>query len=175
MNVTILEEHGYESALLGLSLSHNQEPSRMQRVAQRLCMLGDGHNKFLESIVVWLDIVAPRYFWQQFDTYRIGVSRQSESTMHTIACRPLNPSDFEHPIPASYLTHLNERIAAGDWEGAKRDLPESFRQRRIVCTNYMSLQRLIRQRADHRLSEWRTFIDGVLVGVQHPELLRGGT
>jgi len=171
MNIRVLEEHGYESALLGLSLSHRQPPSRMAAVARRLAGRGDGHDKFLESIVVWLDIVAPRYFWQQMDTYRVGVSKQSESTMHTIARRPLKASDFEHPIPEPHLAHLNRRIASGDWEGAKRDLPESFRQRRIVCMNYMALRRVIRQRREHRLSEWQTFVDGVLEAVEHPELL----
>ncbi|MGD9675770.1 MAG: hypothetical protein AB7V19_03695 [Candidatus Bipolaricaulia bacterium] len=171
MNVEVLEEHGYDSALLGLSLSYRQDPERMPAVARRLCSLGEGHNKYLESIVVWLDMTAPRYFWQQFDTYRIGVTKQSESTMHTLTARPLGQDDFAHPVPDEYLVYLNERIATGDWEGAKAGIPESFRQRRIVCLNYMVLRRMIRQRRTHRLSEWREFVDRVLAGVEHTELL----
>ena len=80
MHVRILEEHGHDSALLGLSLSYDQTPERMPAVAERLRFRGDGHNKFLESILVWLDVTAPRYFWQQFDTYRVGVTKQRQST-----------------------------------------------------------------------------------------------
>jgi len=141
MNVRILEEHGYSSALLGLCLSYNQDPEHMPAVAQKLRFKGDGHNKFLESIAVWMDIDAPRYFWQQFDTYRIGVTKQSESTMHTMTARPLQQDDFEHPIPEAHLKHLNVLIADQQWQTAKQDLPESFLQRRIVCLNYMILQR----------------------------------
>ncbi len=171
MKVDVLEEHGYESALLGLSLSYRQDPERMPTVARRLCFLGEGHNKYLESIVVWLDITAPRYFWQQFDTYRVGVTKQSESTMHTLTLRPLSQDDFAHPIPTDYLDYLNGLIAANDWEEAKAGVPESLLQRRVVCLNYMVLQRMIGQRKTHRLPEWHLFVERVLEGVQHPELL----
>jgi len=174
VNLTILEEHGYASALLGLSLSYNQDPTGMPAVARRLCFKGDGHNKFLESLVVWLDMTAPRYFWQQFDTYRIGATKQSESTMHTMTRTRLSQAHFEHPIPDAHLVHLNELVDASDWEGVKRDLPESFLQRRIVCTNYMTIQRMARQRETHRLSEWRTFVQAILRQAQHPELLKEG-
>jgi len=172
MIVKVLEEHGHDAALLGLSLSYRQEPSRMAGVAARLCFRGDGHNKFLESIVLWLDMTAPRYFWQQFDTYRAGVTKQSESTMHTMTSRALIQADFSHPIPEPHLTHLNRLIADGQWESVKRDLPESFDQRRVVCINYMALQRIIRQRGSHRLSEWADFIVKILDQVEHPEYLK---
>jgi len=172
MRLRVLEEHGHASALLGLSLSYRQDTARMPPVARRLAFRGDGHNKFLESIVVWLDVVAPRYFWQEFDTYRVGVTRQSESTMHTITQRPLAQSDFAHPVPDAHLAHMNALIGDGRWEEAKWQLPESFLQRRIVSANYMALQRIVRQRASHRLAEWRDFIDQLVALVEHPEYLK---
>ncbi len=69
MKVTVLEESGYQHALLGLSLSRGITLEHADRVAQRLAGKDGGHNKFLESIAVWMDITAPRYWWQQFDTY----------------------------------------------------------------------------------------------------------
>lgn len=174
MKLRVLEEHGESSALLGLSLSHRQDPERMPDVARRLCFLGDGHNKFLESVVVWIDLTAPRYFWQQLDTYRVGVTKQSESTMHTLTSRPLSQTDFAHRIPEDHLGHLNALVAAEAWERVKWDLPESFLQRRVVCVNYMTLQRMVRQRRAHRLPEWRSFIDQLLEQVQHPEWLEEG-
>jgi len=171
MQVRVLEEAGYKWAMLGLSLSFRQDPDRMDSVAMRLAHKGDGHNKYLEQMVVWLDIVGPRYWWQQFDTYRVGVSKQSESTMHTITKRPLTQEDFEHPIPKGWLDELNRLIEAEDWRRVKELLPESFRQRRIVCTNYLALQRMVRQRRDHRLPEWWEFIVELVPQLKRPELV----
>jgi len=172
MEVKILREAGYEQAIIGLSLSYDQIPEDMPRVAKKLCFRGDGHNKFIESIMIWIDIVAPRYWWQQFDTYRIGVTKQSQSTMHTITKRELEQGDFEHPVAPEVLEMLNRSIREEDWECIKYNLPESFLQRRIVCLNYMSLQRIIRQRESHRLREWQEFISVVIEQIDHPELLK---
>ena len=174
MRIEVLDERGHEFALLGLSLSYRQDPAKMAAVARRLAGKEGGHNKFLESIVLWLDVTAPRYWWQQFDTYRVGVTKQSESTMHTMTKRPLTQGDFEHRVPAVQLAHLNQLIADKEWKQVKWLLPESFLQRRIVCLNYMALRRMIRQRFTHKLEEWRAFIDQVLSQIAHPEFLEEG-
>ena len=171
VEIRILRESGYEEALLGLSLSFGRDPAQMSAVARRLAFKGDGHNKFLESLVAWLDMCAPRYFWQQFDTYRVGVSKQSESTMHTMTRTPLRQGHFEHSLPEDLLRLMNELITADDWQAVKSVLPESFLQRRIVCINYMALQRIIRQRSSHRLPEWKQFIADILRSAAHPEFL----
>lgn len=77
-NIEILNESGYEEAMLGLSLSFNQPVSNMKGVSDRLYDKDGGHNKFLESVCVWLDITMPRYWWSEADTYRISVTKQSE-------------------------------------------------------------------------------------------------
>jgi len=170
VRTSILREAGYEEALLGLSLSYGQDPEKMSAVAWRLCDKDGGHNKFLESIVVWLDITAPRYWWQEFDTYRIGVTKQSSSTIHTLTRRALSQADFEHPVASAALEHLNLLIAEGQLEEAKWNLPESFLQRRIVCTNYKTLRNMMLQRWNHRLPEWHVFIKA-LGALEHRELL----
>jgi len=79
MEVKILEEHGYENALRGMGFSFNTtDPDKLYKVSRRLFNKDGGHNKFTESIVVWLEILAPRYWWQEFDTYRVGTTKQSE-------------------------------------------------------------------------------------------------
>ena len=85
--VNKLEEAGYQSALFGLSLNKNQPLENMPDVAKKLCNKSGGHNKFLESIIIWLDVTAPRYWWQDADTYRLS-TKQSQSTNHTILKRP---------------------------------------------------------------------------------------
>lgn len=171
MKVKILKEYGYEEALLGISLSYNASLDRMPATAIRLTNKDKGHNKFLESICVWIDIDAPRFWWSEFDTYRVGVTKQSESTIHTITKRKLYQDDFEKPILDIYLEHLNVLIGKGDIEAIKNALPEGFLQRRIICTNYKALRGILLQRRDHKLSQWHVFCDAILANVEHPYLL----
>jgi len=169
MYTLVLNESGYEESLYGLSLSYNSTPS--PRVAQNLAFKGGGHNKFLESIVVWLEVAAPRYWWSQFDTYRVGTTKQSESTMHTLMKSPLTADNFEGSIKPEFLDILNELRVAGEFVLLKQHLPESFIQLRVVCTNYKVLQNIIQQRSSHKLQEWQHFISDIRHGVEHPRFL----
>jgi len=75
MNVIVLNEYGHEIALKGLALSYkdsslcdtkwwdDSKQTKMRKIAKALAKKGGGHSKFLESIVVYLDINAPRYWW----------------------------------------------------------------------------------------------------------------
>ena len=169
MNVTILREAGYAEAALGLALSFEREADDMPRVMRRLYNKDGGHNKFLESMMVWLDVTAPRHFWQQFDTYRAGLTKQSGSTMHTATKRPLTMFDFEQPIPIKTLRRLNDLVRARDLMALKNELPEGYLQRRVVCTNYKTLRNMIWQRRTHRNPAWGVFCAAVLAQVEHKE------
>jgi len=171
MIVNKLNECGYDEAMIGLSLSYGKKPDGMHQVASKLASKGDGHNKFLESMVVWLDIIAPRYWWQQFDTYRIGITKQSASTMHTLMNRELTQADFQIAIDYGTLEHLNYLITTKQFDLLKNELPEGFLQRRIVCLNYKTLRNIIKQRKTHKLVEWQMFIKNVLEDVQYPWFL----
>jgi len=159
MKIHILREAGLEEAMLGLSLSYDQPIDRMPEVARKLMVRGGAHTKFLESIVVWLDITAPRYWWQQFDTYRVGVTKQSGSTMHNILKTGVDQPYFEGGISRETLIRINKLIAIKEFMQVKRELPESFLQRRIVCLNYKVINHIIKQRENHRLEEWTLFCD----------------
>lgn len=103
MDVDVIGEAGYYEAMFGMGLSFGltsgmsfkefsdstsiedqEKRKRMSRVLEANAPKDGGHNKFLESIQLWLDISAPRYWWSEFDTYRVGTSKQSASTMHTL-------------------------------------------------------------------------------------------
>lgn len=193
MKVSVLDERGYDIALFGLGMSrgitselsfeyfeavdpHTEQSTaeylQIEEVAQRLASNDNGENKFLESIGVWLDIDAPRYWWQQFDTYRVGVSKQSESTMYSLTKRKLEQSDFNCHISPLILSCLNSNIELEEFEILKANLPESFLQRRIVATNYKTLRHVYQQRRDHRLAEWQLFCDTLEQELLHPGFLR---
>ena len=171
MNVVVLKETGYEEALFGLSLSFNTDVDRMPKRAQLLSNKDLGHNKLLESIVVWIDINAPRFWWSEFDTYRVGVTKQSESTMHTITKKPLCQDNFERPINELYLDYLNMLVSKSDIVEIKNALPDGYLQRRIVCTNYKTLRGILLQRQHHKLPQWHVFNATILANVAYPYLL----
>lgn len=170
MKVKILKEEGYDEALLGLSLSYNAPLKKMAKRAERLSSLDGGHNKFLESIVVWLDITAPRYWWQQFDTYRIGITKQSESTMHTWKKKPFEEGFFTKGVDKTIIEKLETARLREDFQYVKENLPEGFLQRRVITTSYKSLRHIALQREKHRLSEWKIFLRA-LEGLSIPKLL----
>ena len=61
---------------------------------KKLIKAGSSERKFLRFINVTCDIVAPLYWWKEFDTYKIGTVRNSCSTMHTIAKKEFTLDDF---------------------------------------------------------------------------------
>lgn len=62
----------------------------------RLYNAGPEHRKFMRQIFVTMDITAPLYWWKEFDQYKVGVTTDSCSTMHTITAKEFTPDDFSH-------------------------------------------------------------------------------
>lgn len=172
MKIKILKESGYEEAILGLSLSYNTTIEKATDVSLKLYNKDGGHNKFLRFISVWLDITAPRFFWQEFSTYAVGVSVSSESTIHTLMKRELTSNDFEEAVLFTHLDTLNEHIKSKDFYRLKNELPEGFLQRRIVNLNYMVLRNIIAQRKNHRLPQWKWFNEHILKNIEHKEYFK---
>ena len=184
--VKVLNESGYDHAIEGIGLSYNiKDKERLKKVAFKLTDKDGGHNKFLESMVVWLEIRASRFFWQEADTYRVGTTKQSESTIHTITKKTLDENDFTENVYYGFIDYLNELIhdyrkATDDMEKdfifrcIKENLPEGFLQTRIVCTNYKTLRNMIWQRKNHKLVEWHMFIDELSHQLEHSDILFKG-
>lgn len=139
-------------------------------LAARLVQGGTEHAKFQRQIVVWADITAPRYWWEQEATYRMGAERNSTSTMHTLHKRNLTYDDFEdgaenQDILAWPIAKLNELrteyLNTGDravWRKMVALLPQSFLQKRTVMYSYQTIASMCRQRKGHKLQEWHAFI-----------------
>ena len=67
----------------------------------KLYKAGAEHRKYLRQIFVSMDIVAPLYWWKEFDTYKVGTVANSCSTMHKIHDKEFTLDDFSH----EHLTH----------------------------------------------------------------------
>lgn len=179
MEATVTEEAGYEAALQGLSLSYKQKKA-MDIVALNLAPKDYGENKFLESIIIWVLVKAPRYFWQDADTYRLS-TKQSESTMHTLVKESEMTIDWNNAfedgscITTAQRNEINRAARITDpiekLIRIKQLLPECFLQRRMWCMSYKTLRNISIQRREHRLIHWRAFLYQVYDQVNHRELL----
>ena len=181
MEIKIINEAGCLEAIEGMRYSFALE-CPLTRIpgpdwgasykrAERLANLDGGHNKFLESIFIWVDIRGSLKWWKHFDTYRVGVTKLSKSTMHTLMKRPVQRTDFSMDLPKVFYNHVNKAIEDGDFERAVALLPSCYLQTKRVCMNYKALRTIIKQRKTHKMLEWRDFCEFMETGVKHPELL----
>lgn len=136
-------------------------------LAQKLIGAGSDHRKFLRQIFVSVDITAPRYWWAEFDTYKVGTVANSCSTMHTIHKGDIGLDDFsyEHLIDLKPLYDLIDTlnryrkmyVKTHDkryWQSIIQLLPASYNQRRTVTLNYEVLRNMYHARKNHKLTEW---------------------
>ena len=196
MKVEVISEYGLDEALLGLGLSYGKTSelkkltpafrADMLDIAKKLASKGLAHNKFLRQIAVYLDVTAPFYFHKQLVTYKIGVTTQSESTMHTIMRKPFSSLQFEidnfdsfdtmtinnlNSLRDKYLSSNNKEEKQQIWNKVIQTLPCSYLQRRIISANYEVLRAIFKQRAKHKLGLWKIFIDSVYRQINYPEFL----
>lgn len=142
---------------------------RLATVMERLAGIGNGEDKFLRQIPVCYNIQAPLYWWSEMDTYKVGTTAQSESTMHSLGSVPKITQDmFERNIPDGILNELNivlnrYRVSHSDVDFMmlKNMLPSGWLQRRMWTANYAVLKNIYRQRKHHRLPEWLQFCETV--------------
>lgn len=110
-----LEIVGWEAAIRGMRNPHNswdKSDSGLYSIGEHnvgieigdndyslmknLAKAGTDHRKFMRMIVVYVDIIAPLYWWKEYDTYKIGTIANSCSTMHKIADKEFTIDDFSH-------------------------------------------------------------------------------
>ena len=177
MRYKVLHCAGYEQAVLGMMLSYGktsfddftETDEDRDRVATKLAPMDGGHNKFLEQIQYWILIKAPLFWWKQADTYRVGISKSSESTMHKSWKNGLTQEMFETPIFQDTLNNLNKFIDEYNAEKTTTErkaylqdliignLPDAYLQTRLLNVNAKCLRNMYFQRREHKLKQWRDF------------------
>ena len=140
---------------------------------KRLFKAGPEHRKYLRQIFVSMDITAPLYWWKEFDTYKVGTTANSCSTMHKIHAKKFELDDFstDHMIESSvdifkslicYLNSMRDYYAKTKekkyWWQMIQLLPSSYNQKRTVTMNYENVVTMIHQRTGHKLDEWNEFV-----------------
>ncbi len=142
----------------------------------RLIKGGQPHRKFLRQIMVAVDITAPLYWWKEFDTYKVGTTANSCSTMHKIHAKEFVIDDFSHDHLTEFgMDHLCDTIWVLNnmrdsfleskdkayWYDMIQTLPSSYNQKRTVTMNYENFLNMLEYRRGHKLDEWREFCEWI--------------
>lgn len=147
-------------------------------LARRLAHAGSDHRKYLRQIFVTVDITAPLYWWKEFDTYKVGTTANSTSTMHKIHAKEFSREDFScdrmdqgglamldsviaylEAERQKFLADKNDKQA---WHNMIQTLPSSYNQMRTVTLNYENLINMYYARRNHKLAEWHVLCDWIL-------------
>lgn len=146
-------------------------------LAKRLCQAGSDHRKFVRMILVTVDVTAPLYWWKEYDTYKVSTVANSTSTMHKIASKPFELSDFSvdrmnaegmqamekvvdtlESLRRQYLETKDKDV----WYTLIQLLPSSYNQMRTCTLNYETLANIYFARRNHKLDEWHVYCDWIL-------------
>lgn len=152
------------------------------KLAQRMIGGGPEEAKFLRQIFVTMDINAPLMWWKEADTYKVGTTANSCSTMHKLTSREFAAQDFSfdmlieefepedqfevgdirrrtlrdcEALRKRYLQTKDPRI----WRVLVEILPSAYMQKRTWTANYQVLRNIYFQRRNHKLQEWHDFCD----------------
>ena len=161
---------------------------------KKLNKAGSAHSKYKRMMWVYCDIVAPMYWWKEWDTY-LHTVRNSCSTMHKIQEKEFTLDDFSHehldmlsidvlklnviPVLNIYRNiYIGEGTPArnhdkNDWWQMIQLLPSSYNQSSTLMMNYETLTAMYRWRRTHKLDEWQTFCDWIET-LPYAELITGG-
>lgn len=138
----------------------------------RLAKGGSTHAKYRRMIVVYMDVTAPLYWWKEADTYMVGKTQNSCSTMHKIHAKDFTLDDFSHDhlmdegveflayVMGGLNFYRNKFLKTKDkvwWWQMIQLLPSSYNQRRTLMLNYEVMAHIYHDRKDHKLDEWRDF------------------
>lgn len=159
------------------------------KLMQTLCTAGTDHRKYMRMMNVYMRITAPLYWWKEFDTYKVGTTSNSCSTMHEIHAKEFTLDDFstehlsEDVIEKPFKTIINclnffrelyiNNNDKDDWWQMIQLLPSSYNQTRNVMLNYEVLANMYKSRQHHKLDEWREFCETIKL-LPLSELITGG-
>lgn len=142
--------------------------------------MGEGHDNFLNGIVVQFDLTYTIKAWVEAERYHFLDFVSSQSTMHKIpqfdiskqCCKYVTQATIDEvnrlkdiynndPTPENYLYLLY-------------NVPTGFKLTAGMTTNYRQLKTIRNQRPTHRIPEWPLFCQWI-DSLPHSELITGKT
>ena len=159
--------------------------NRAKKLAQT--PLGSGHYTFLKGVIVQYDLIAPEYFWRQFDRYHFHDYISSQSKMHRILEFDIDEicnkyvtqntidelnyyidlyNDFDDR--SLYLPYLELRggiqvpfTKQNLFQMIISNCPMGIELTARMTDNYLQLKSKYVQRRYHKLEEWQYYCDWI--------------
>ena len=78
------------------------------KLMKTLAAAGNDHGKFMRMINVTCDIIAPLYWWSEYDTYKVGTVANSCSKMHRLLGKPFEINDFSFDKLPGYKNEIKQ-------------------------------------------------------------------
>ena len=143
------------------------------------CEGGESHDCYLCGIGVSFNVTAPRYWFPEEQRYHFADIVSSTSTMHCLRknieamkadpnrincyfCEKTDRRVIDVVLDVALEIMENDAFNDNDKvERLKAILPEGYMQTCRITTNYRQLKTWVRQRSNHRLSEWRVVCDWI--------------
>ena len=142
---------------------------------------GQPNGKFMRMIHVQVAITAPLCWWEEFDTYKVGTTANSTSTMHKIQSYPIDKTCFEeNPLTGMCAVSQNtideleltrkmvncessaDMVRKSNWYDLIYNLPDSWLQTRMVDLDYATIRNMAIWRRTHKQNCWS--------GIDNPDM-----
>ena len=134
---------------------------------------GEGHDNWLQGVIVQFDLTATNKFWVEMERYHFIDFISSQSTMHRITKFDLNKA-YNSYVDPQIISIMKTKVAeyndiSENGSPEERDIlpdlylqilysnPAGFQLTARMTTNYRQLKTIYAQRKNHRLPEWRDF------------------
>ncbi|SNS22697.1 hypothetical protein SAMN05446037_1006113 [Anaerovirgula multivorans] len=159
-------------------LKDEELPPTYDQHLKRMKHLGNatpnsGHDCGLKGIIVQYDMVAPEYFWRQFDRYHFHDYIASMSKMHRILrmdinemCNPYVREDVKESLKEE-INLYNQMYGATKAEKQEQfqrvisNCPMGLELTARITDNYLQLKSKYNQRHNHKLEEWQYYCDWI--------------
>ena len=182
--------YGLEDALRGsrypmaTDLSNVSGEIDAMRIKLAQCGLGEGHDNFLNGVLVQFDLTFTNKAWVEAERYHFLDFISSQSTMHRITKFDLDKAYISYVDPRMIeimkekVNEYNQLLSDDKTNPVLKEKyleilysnPAGFRLTAKMTTNYRQLKTIYKQRRNHRLPEWQAFCDWVLT-LPHAELI----
>lgn len=154
---------------------------------------GEGHDNFLNGIIVQFDLYAPLYMWKQIQRYHFMDFVSSQSTMHRLTKFDVFSQCVEDTdlVVLQRVQHLIDKynefldgykpiaddpevkaLRESKWRTIVASLPCGFVLGATITTNFRQLKTIFLQRKNHKLREWKDFCTWVK-SLPHSYLITG--
>ena len=135
---------------------------------------GEGHDNWLQGVIVQFDLTATNKFWVEMERYHFIDFISSQSTMHRITKFDLNKAYYNSYVDPRIISIMKTKVTeyndisengGPDEKVVLPDLylqilysnPAGFQLTARMTTNYRQLKTIYAQRKNHSLPEWRDF------------------